>query len=461
MKTTLKKIWIAFPLFILALGMVSCENEDYLVFTAQEPSDAVAFTNSFSSEYVLSTDAMSNTIERFVWNVPDFDAPTTINYEVQGSITPDFSTIDYTSGTLSETNHAITVRNLTTLAELMELDRDPSTTDDNGEPNNTGTVYFRIRAYVGTDDAVNGVESISETAEINITLVEEAAQGSGIEISSWGIVGSAANDWGGAGPDLPFYTTEVDGVLVAYVNLIVGEIKFRENNDWGNNYGDTGADGTLEAGGDNMMIATAGDYKITFDLNNLTYAIEAFSWGIVGSAYNDWGATPDAKLFYDYTTNTFKRGVKLMDGEMKFRFNNDWAADYGDSGADGTLESGGTNITVTAGFYMVTFDLENLMYTIEEADLYGIVGSGYNNWGETPDFMFTQVSEGIWYAENVTLVDGEIKFRVNEDWGVNYGDTGADGVLDNGSDNIAVTAGTYDITLDFTDPSAPTYTMVQ
>ena len=101
------------------------------------------------------------------------------------------------------------------------------------------------------------------------------------------------------------------------------------------------------------------------------------------------------------------------------------------------------------------------MYTIEEADLYGIVGSGYNNWGETPDFMFTQVSEGIWYAENVTLVDGEIKFRVNEDWGVNYGDTGADGVLDNGGDNIAVTAGTYDITLDFTDPSAPTYTMVQ
>ena len=47
-------------------------------------------------------------------------------------------------------------------------------------------------------------------------------------------------------------------------------------------------------------------------------------------------------------------------------------------------------------------------------------------------------------------------FRQDDDWGVNLGDTGADGVLDAGGDNIAVTAGTYNITLDITNNS---YTM--
>ena len=48
-------------------------------------------------------------------------------------------------------------------------------------------------------------------------------------------------------------------------------------------------------------------------------------------------------------------------------------------------------------------------------------------------------------AENVTLTDGEIKFRLNNAWGGEYG--GNDGQL--GSDNIPVTAGTYTIIVDF------------
>jgi hypothetical protein len=271
-------------------------------------------------------------------------------------------------------------------------------------------------------------------------------------------VGSGYNNWG-AFADAPFYTTNTDGVYVAYVNLLDGEIKFRENNDWTNNFGDTGVDGTLDAGGDNIVV-TAGDYKITLNLNDNTYSIDAFTWGVVGSGYNDWGgAGPDAKFFYDYTTDTFKVGVKLIDGEIKFRLNNDWGTNYGDTGVDGTLDNGGDNIVVTAGFYMITLDFNTNTYTMEEANLWGIVGSGYNDWGATPDFILTEVNPGIWVAENVTLLDGEIKFRVNEDWGTNYGDTGVDGILDNGGDNIAVTAGNYIIFLDLTDESSPTYTI--
>ncbi len=431
-------------------------------FVAQEPTEAVNFSSTLSDNYILSDDTRSNIAERFVWNVPDFETPTTINYLVEGSTTATFDIIDYDSGTLSETNHGVKVSVLLGMAETLGLDTDPGTTDDEGNPNNTGTVYFRVKAFVGSNGATNAAESVSDIAILNISLVEETGQGGGgIQIATWGVVGSGANDWGNAGPDLPFYTTGQTDVLVAYVNLKDGEIKFRENNEWINDFGDTDADGTLDAGGDNIAV-TAGDYKITMDLNALTYTIEPFSWGIVGSAWNDWGgAGPDAKFFYDYTTDTFKVGVRLLDGEMKFRMNNEWVTDFGDTGADGTLDAGGDNIVTTAGHYLVTLDLTNNVYTVEAADLYGVVGSGYNDWGGAgPDFTFTEFNPGKWIAENVTLIDGEIKFRVNNDWASDFGDTGADGILDAGGDNIAVTAGTYDIFLDLTDAGAPTYTMI-
>ncbi|WP_457611550.1 RagB/SusD family nutrient uptake outer membrane protein [Lutibacter sp.] len=90
--------------------------------------------------------------------------------------------------------------------------------------------------------------------------------------SNWGLVGSAtANGWGG--PDMSLHQTGTANVYAGFFNLSDGEIKFRRDNDWGFNYGDNGADGTLEDGGSNIVIA-AGLYKITLDLGNLTYTIE-------------------------------------------------------------------------------------------------------------------------------------------------------------------------------------------
>lgn len=450
----MKKLSILLLVFITASLFTSCSEEDDIVFVAQEDPEGIAFTNTTSETYILSSSSSGNLAERFVWNEVDFGTPTTITYELQGSATQDFAEPTII-GTTSETNLGVTVGKVMSLATEAGLDNDP-----NSEAPNTGTVYFRVRAFAGTDGG-NALEQISEPMALNVELLEATdAGGSAVQLSSWGIVGSAANDWGNAGPDIPFYTTDENGVIVAYANLKDGAIKFRENNEWVNDLGDSGADGTLETGGDDIVV-TAGDYKITVNLNENTYTIEPYSWGIVGSAYNDWGnAGADAKLFYDYTTNTFKVGVKLMEGAMKFRLNNEWNVDYGDTGADGTLEGGGDDIMVTAGFYMVTFDLANGEYTVEPADLWGVVGSGYNNWGDGgPDFLFTEVNPGIWIAQNVTLIDGAIKFRINEDWGTNLGDTGADGVLEENGDDIVVTAGTYDIMLDFTDATAPTYTM--
>ncbi len=323
-------------------------------------------------------------------------------------------------------------------------------------PDATGDMELRIRSVITDANVGSVLERISNEVTITVTTYLTVLDLS----TTWGVVGSAANNWG-ATPDLPFYKTDTDGVLVAYVNLIDGEIKFRENNDWALNYGDNGADGTLDNGGANIAV-TAGSYKITMNLNDLTYTMENFSIGIVGGAYNNWGATPDFMLDYDPFSDVFRGIVTLIDGEMKFRMNNDWGVNYGDNGADGTLERDGANIVVTAGIYIATVDLNENTYSLEKIDyVWGLVGGAYNNWGATPDAMFerdwSKPFEEIWVLRDVTLIDGEFKFRANNDWGVNYGDNGADGTLDRDGANLSTTAGTYTFFLDFTDAQNPTY----
>lgn len=278
----------------------------------------------------------------------------------------------------------------------------------------------------------------------------------------WGVVGSATPNGWGDGPDTPFYKTEVAGVYVAYITMTDGEWKIRKDNDWAVNYGSS--DGVnLVDGGDNIA-TVAGTFKITFDENNLTYAIETYSWGLVGSATpNGWDG-PDVPLMYDSCSDTWKAVVKLNEGVWKIRQNNDWAVNLGSDGADGNLQANGGDIPVTLGYYQIVVDLNASTYTIENTDIWGVVGSGYNEWGATPDFPFTPdyCNEGIYHAYGVPILDGEIKFRTNNDWGNNYGDFELDNILDQVDDNnIPSVAGTYDIMLDFTNPSVPTYTMTK
>ena len=329
------------------------------------------------------------------------------------------------------------------------------TIDPNLVNANDGDSNFK---FIGTDGLYN---LRIDTANKTITLGDPVF---GPSISDWGVVGSGYNDWGSAqgGPDGVFYSTDNPDVIVSYVTLATGEIKFRLNNDWGTNYGDTGADNTLEQNGANIAV-TAGTYKITVNTSTLTYSIDKYSWGIVGSGYNNWGnamdhdnnpltpdeIVPDAKFYYDPTSDTWKVGVKLVDGEIKVRLNNDWGTNYGGSG--GTLVQNGSNIPVTAGYYLMTIDLNNNTYSLQSANVWGVVGSGYNDWACAtcvPDFSLTQINSDTILGNIITLIDGEIKFRINNDWGTNYGDDGADGTLDPGGANIAVNAGQYRVVID-------------
>jgi hypothetical protein len=145
-----------------------------------------------------------------------------------------------------------------------------------------GGSTFLVHAAIGgnmnaTDFGVNGGWGGLRTTKnlVNKFNVDVTALNNGLgTISDWGLVGDATlNQWDG--PDMEMYQTGTN-TYALYAVLNSGELKFRFNEDWGNNYGDDNNDGTLEAGASNIPVASPGTYFITLDLNTLTYSITPF-----------------------------------------------------------------------------------------------------------------------------------------------------------------------------------------
>lgn len=432
MKKSIKKYSFLFSFFLI---FGACDDIEIV-----ELNEGANTTVSLSeSSIILKEDLEDDEVLTITWSKPDFGFDAAPIYKVL----IDLEGGDFTNPQVipvgTDLSKSFTAKELNINLLALGL-----------IPDESGRVDVKIQTYLSE------FQEMYSSPEVLVVTPYSTS----LDLSTtWGIVGSAANDWG-ATPDLPFYKTNQEGILAAYVTLIDGEMKFRENNDWTVNYGDTGLDGTLEINGDNIPV-TAGTYKIVMNLNDLTYTIENYSWGIVGSAYNDWGATPDANLTYDPYSDQWRTIVTLLDGDMKIRANNDWTINYGDTGADGFLDINGDNIVVSAGIYIVIVNFNDLSYSLEQIDnVWGLVGSAYNDWGATPDAQFTRdwsTKDEVWILNGVTLLDGEWKIRGNNEWTINYGDTGADGTLEINGDNMVSTAGIYNITLDFSNPDNPTY----
>src|SRR5690606_25118039 len=139
----MKKLSIFLMAFVTFVGLNACSSDDDVVFIAQPDPEGIAFTNSFNQTYILTTGTGGNVAERFVWNLVDFDAPTNITYELQGSTTSDLSGF-HILGETTGNNLSVSVSQLSALAEDAGLDADP----DTAAPN-TGQLHFRVRAFAG------------------------------------------------------------------------------------------------------------------------------------------------------------------------------------------------------------------------------------------------------------------------------------------------------------------------
>jgi starch-binding outer membrane protein SusE/F len=122
--------------------------------------------------------------------------------------------------------------------------------------------------------AVNGTAiSSSTTAGYNQIKADTIAHSYSVSAFNVGILGSATSH-GWNAPDDEMVYNATSGTWKVTLDLIVGAIKFRLNNDgnWAWNLGGT-AD-NLTHGGDNIVISVAGNYTITLTITNPTTGFE-------------------------------------------------------------------------------------------------------------------------------------------------------------------------------------------
>jgi len=157
-----------------------------------------------------------------------------------------------------------------------------------------------------------------------------------------------------------------DGIYEGYVNVPAGgtyEFKLTNEPDWnGTIYGDGGG-GTISTSGGNLKFPGAGYYKVNVNTNDNTWSVAATTWGLIGSfAGSGWSS--DADMAYDAGGNSWNGTIAIADGdEFKFRSNHLWDLNYGDTGADGSLEQNGDNLKgYPAGTYNITLYLNNAGY---------------------------------------------------------------------------------------------------
>lgn len=151
-------------------------------------------------------------------------------------------------------------------------------------------------------------------------------------------------------------------------------------------------------------------------------------------------------------------GLAKLDITKPFTLlNPDNNTSYGATGAALVVNGAGI-IPPANGWHKMNVDVNAMTYDISAYEI-GLVGSATPNGWDAPDQkMDYDAATGTW-SITLNLVDGEIKFRLNDGWawniGYNKSNTGNLNDLTHDGDNIVVAAGNYTITLTITQPNGP------
>ena len=216
--------------------------------------------------------------------------------------------------------------------------------------------------------------------------------------------------------------------------------------------GSADASGTIYYTGDSwgtpqsMVIAGAGTWIVTLDMNNLSYSVGKPILYMKGDA-NGWDG-------YDYLAGDdgvhFTGFMYLNQNGFKFTTAPDWSGTgYGENFSTAP-DAGNIVMTEPAGYYKVDVDLSAQTYTLTPITSIGIIGAAVpvTGWDSDQDLTYN-VEERCWEIKDIKLNAGECKFRANDDWAMQWGYDGEKFVYSNNAPSVQFIpeAGTYDIKL--------------
>lgn len=286
----------------------------------------------------------------FTWTAADFGFSAATSYQVALDLSGNNFAEPTTIGSSTGLSLVVTQEQLNTLLLAKGLEGETSY-----------DVELRVIATVNSDAAAQVSEGVIVTMIPYITtIVYPQLQ-----------VPGSYQGWDPANDNTIIYSAKADGKYEGYV--YIGEdnsqYKYTQGPTWGTNWGDTGADGTLDSGSpDNILTGgPAGVYLLAANLNTLTHTRQLTNWGLIGDA-TPGGWDSDQDMIYDPVANKLTITLDLVPGKIKFRTNDSWDFNYGDNDNNKTLEVNGADIPIAeAGNYtidMLLFKVTKYKYTI-------------------------------------------------------------------------------------------------
>lgn len=170
----------------------------------------------------------------------------------------------------------------------------------------------------------------------------------------------------------------------------------------------------------------------------------------VPGSYQGWAPSDSTTAVYSPKSNGLYEGYvdfNIDDAKYKYTVGPSWDTNYGDDGDDGSLNQNGADIPAgLAGVYKLNVDFNGLTHTRLRTD-WGVIGSATaNGWDSDQNMTYDPATKK--FTATLDLTVGEIKFRANDDWGVNFGDDGNNKSVEYNGANIAIAeAGNYTLEL--------------
>ena len=332
---------------MVALLFGACDEEMEKVTISSDPiSPALTGPGENAFTFVLAD--KDNLIE-FTWDESDFGFDASITYSIEAALGTTFAdSVVLLSGQGSAGSTSVDEVNTALLGLGLPI----------GE---LATVYVRVVATIN-----DHVEALSSEAMTFKTTPYET-------IYPVIYVPGAYQGWSPGAEVGRLYSYGFNSVYEGILRIVEtadnnGEFKLTPEASWDEAWGGSltlegkNYSGTTD-GGDNFKVEP-GTYKLKVDVNAQTISLEPTDdWGIIGDATpGGWDA--DTDMTYNGQKQAWEITTDLLAGELKFRANDGWDLNYGDTGADGTIEAGGDNIAVTAGNYTIRLDLNNEKYEL-------------------------------------------------------------------------------------------------
>jgi hypothetical protein len=180
--------------------------------------------------------------------------------------------------------------------------------------------------------------------------------------------------------------------------------------------------------------------------------------------YQGWDPANEATAIYSRKSDDVYSGFLYFNQEnafYKFAQGLSWDTNWGDNGEDGILDPGGADIALTGGpeMFHITVDLNDLSFTTERTS-WGLIGDATPGGWDSDQDMVWDADRGV-LTITLDLNVGEIKFRANDAWDLNFGDNFTNGTLELEGANIPIeSAGNYTIDL-ILDVADYTYTVTK